>query len=436
MSKWDFKKFSDLYSESSKNGLTKPKKVRGAGFPFINMGELFRYDRIINPKTEKAPVTDKELQNFKLIEGDLLFARQSLVLEGAGKCSIFLNNNELTTFESHLIRVRLNKDISDPIFYYYYFRSHTGRSLIKSIVEQGAGASGIRGSDLKNLVVPCPPLPEQKAIAGVLGALDDKIDLNRRTNETLEAMARALFKDWFVDFGPTKAKMAGQPPYLAPELWALFPDHLNPTTGLPEGWEEKPLEELIDFNPRESLVKDKTAPYLDMASLPTIGANPDFPIQRDFKSGTKFRNGDALLARITPCLENGKTAFIQILDEEAIGWGSTEFIVMRTKHSVPKPFSYLIARDQNFRNHAIQSMTGTSGRQRARTDALAQYPFVFPPREVWTAFGQLVQESFSQIRLNTYENQTLTQLRDALLPKLMSGQLRLRTAQQLVEAAV
>jgi type I restriction enzyme S subunit len=173
-----------------------------------------------------------------------------------------------------------------------------------------------------------------------------------------------------------------------------------------------------------------------MASLPTIGANPEFPIQRDFTSGTKFRNGDALLARITPCLENGKTAFIQILNEETVGWGSTEFIVMRTKDYIPKPFSYLIARDQNFRNHTIQSMTGTSGRQRARTEALAQYPFIFPPCEVWTAFGKLVEPSFSQIRLNTYENQTLAQLRDALLPKLMSGQLRLRTAQQLVEAAV
>ncbi len=95
--------------------------------------------------------------------------------------------------------------------------------------------AGITGSDLSQLRIPAPPVSEQKAIASVLGALDDKIELNRRMNETLEAMARAIFKDWFVDFGPTRAKLEGRLPYLAPDIWSLFPDRLD-EEGKPDGW--------------------------------------------------------------------------------------------------------------------------------------------------------------------------------------------------------
>ena len=99
---------------------------------------------------------------------------------------------------------------------------------------------------LERLRFRLPPLPEQRAIASTLGVLDDKIELNRKMNATLEAMARALFRDWFVDFGPTRAKMAGIPPYLSPGLWSLFPDRLD-DAGMPDGWEERPLDEIADF---------------------------------------------------------------------------------------------------------------------------------------------------------------------------------------------
>jgi type I restriction enzyme S subunit len=283
------------------------------------------------------------------------------------------------------------------------------------------------------------PIPEatdfRMGLVELLEALDDKIELNRQTNETLEALARALFKDWFVDFGPTRTKAEGGAPYLAPELWALFPDALD-DEDKPVGWRSARLEEAVEFNPREKLKKEAEAPYLDMASLPTVGSLPDAPKTRSFTSGTRFRNGDTLLARITPCLENGKTAHIQCLDEGEIGWGSTEFIVLRSKPPIPKGWTYLLARDSAFRDFAVQSMTGTSGRQRARTEALAEYPVVIPDDPVWLAFSDLLDPIFEKVEAGGEESRTLVQTRDLLLPKLMSGEIRLRDAEREVEAVL
>ena len=119
---WDTVRFGDLYKEDSRNGLTKPSKVRGSGFKMINMGELFANDRIFDIPMELVPLKDSE-KKAKVENGDLLFARQSLVLEGAGKCSIVMKTSPLTVFESHIIRVRLNRSEANPLFYYYYFKS-------------------------------------------------------------------------------------------------------------------------------------------------------------------------------------------------------------------------------------------------------------------------------------------------------------------------
>ena len=146
-------RFGDLYSIASRNGLSKPSKVRGSGYKMINMGELFSNNRIYDIPMEFVPLKESEKVNAKVEVGDLLFARQSLVLEGAGKCSIVMEVSPLTVFESHLIRVRLKEEVN-PMFYYYYFASPL--SPMKSIVSQCAQA-GIRASDLQELNVICPP---------------------------------------------------------------------------------------------------------------------------------------------------------------------------------------------------------------------------------------------------------------------------------------
>jgi type I restriction enzyme, S subunit len=316
-------------------------------------------------------------------------------------------------------------------FWFLYQRDY----LLGKVEQTGIGAGKFDTHFLQNLAISLPSLGEQEKIVKLLGALDDKIELNRQMNQTLEAMARALFQDWFVDFGPTRAKMEGREPYLAPEVWALFPDRLD-ETDLPEGWEQGVLHQLVKINPSESLRTRTQAPYLDMAALPTSGPSPATPVIRAFTSGTKFRNGDTLLARITPCLENGKTAFIQCLDENAVGWGSTEFIVMRSISPVPNAYTYVLARDPAFRNYAIQSMTGTSGRQRARSDAIANYPIAIPTKELWEPFSKLMDAYFTQIHANACEVETLSQIRDLLLPKLMSGELTLTEAETQIDQAL
>lgn len=308
-------------------------------------------------------------------------------------------------------------------------------SNLQGLLIQATGSTfpNVSSRQLSGLPWPNLDLFQQRAIAHILGTLDDKIELNHSRNQILEAMANALFKDWFVDFGPVRAKMGGCEPYLPIDIWQLFPDCLD-DEGKPEGWEMVPASEFIEFNPTEPLRKGAPAPYLDMASLPTSGSWPEPPIIREFGSGMRFRNGDTLLARITPCLENGKTAFIQCLAEDTVGWGSTEYIVMRPKAPVPAEYAYLLARDDVFRGHAIRSMTGTSGRQRVQGDSIAAFKLVSPANaDLWHAFERQVSPTFESIKSNAKASETLSDLRDTLLPKLLSGELCVPDAEAFVK---
>ena len=290
----------------------------------------------------------------------------------------------------------------------------------------GVTRFGLRKDDIERVEIPLPPLPEQRAIARVLGALDDKIELNRRMNDTLEAMACTLFKSWFVDFDPVRAKVEDRDPGLPDHIADLFPDRLvdSEIGEIPEGWEAVPLPDLIEVNPPRSLRRGAVAPYLDMANMPTKGHAPDRVIRRPFGSGMCFINGDTLVARITPCLENGKTAYVDFLEQGRIGWGSTEYIVLRPKPPLPCEFAYCLARSGRFREFAIQNMTGTSGRQRVPAKALAQFVLPSPPDTVGAAFGQLTRPLVARSSEAVAEARTLSALRDALLPHLVSGQLR------------
>jgi type I restriction enzyme S subunit len=316
---------------------------------------------------------------------------------------------------------------------------------------------------IESFIVPAPTIAEQRAIAHILGTLDDKIELNRRMSETLEAMARALFKAWFVDFEPVRAKNVGAQfiapdiapdiaPHIAPDIapalmdarnpgainrapthWPphildLFPDRLvdSELGEIPEGWGVATLPELIEVNPSRPLRKGQIAPYLDMANMPTRGHAPDEVIERPFGSGMRFTNGDTLVARITPCLENGKTAFVDFLQDGQVGWGSTEYIVLRSKPPLPEPFAYCLARSDGFREFAIQSMTGTSGRQRVQADSLVNFRLARVPQLVAEAFGRAINPLFARSSAAARESRTLAQLRGALLPKLVSGEIRVK----------
>lgn len=277
-----------------------------------------------------------------------------------------------------------------------------------------------------SLEVNLPPLPTQHTIARILGSLDDKIELNRQMNETLEAMARTIFQSWFVDFDPVRAKAEGRDTGLLPEIAALFPDGFELVEGreVPRGWGVALLPEMFEIHPKRLLAKDQIAPYLDMQNVPTRGHRPIDWIMRAFGSGTKFVNGDTLLARITPCLENGKTIFVDFLNDGQVGWGSTEYIVLRPKLPLPPEFGYLLARDEDFRAHAILNMSGSSGRQRVPSECFDSFQIVIPSKPVAEKFGELVKPLMARIKENDEQSRTLAQIRDALLPKLMSGEIR------------
>lgn len=307
----------------------------------------------------------------------------------------------------------------DPRFLYYFLTQDEITQYLNTIAESGTTTfPAFRADELNDLEILLPDsIEKQKAIAEILSSLDDKIELNNQINQNLEALAQALFKQWFVDF---EFPNENGEPYKS-SGGEMVDSELGE---IPKGWVISVLSDIIEFNPTEKLSKGAISSYLDMSSLPTIGSFPELPIKREFSSGMKFKNGDTLLARITPCLENGKTAYIQFLNENEVAWGSTEFIVLRSKASWPKEVSYLIARDENFRNFAIQNLVGTSGRQRVSSSILMNYPVIIPSdKSILGSFGRIVSDLFEKIKANSFENIYLTQLRDTLLPKLISGEL-------------
>jgi len=306
-------------------------------------------------------------------------------------------------------------------------------------IHTGTSIPHISKGQIQSFEVYLPPADEQAAIANALGALDNRIEHNRSLAANLEAIARRLFKSWFVEFDPVRAKASGERTSgLADEIAELFPDRFVESTlgEVPEGWSVTTLGEVFDLNPKRTLAKGTIAPYLDMSNTPTKGHVPDQIIHRAFSSGSKFINGDTLLARITPCLENGKAAFVDFLGDEAVGWGSTEFIVMRPKVNLPEYFGYLLARYEPFMAHAIASMSGTSGRQRVQLDSLATWELVQPSEAVAMVFGQIVEPMRTVIASANEEIRVLGSIRDLLLPRLISGKLRVSEVEEAISDAM
>lgn len=351
----------------------------------------------------------------------------------------------------HVAIIRPKKDDLDWKYLKYFLLSPNEKANLLMLSSSGATRNALTKGMLENLKINLPPLPEQKAIAHILGTLDDKIALNRHMNQTLEAMAQALFKSWFVDFDPVldnalaieneipeeleaMAEKRALVPLSkklilkSPELAEGFPSSFvfNETLGkwIPEGWEVKSVEDAIHVNPSVSIKKGEVRKYVDMKALPTSGYSIDGFIEKEYGGGAKFKQGDVLLARITPCLENGKTAIVDFLNSDEAGFGSTEFIILRGKNQIKTPFIACLARFEAFVNHCIQNMVGSSGRQRVQNSCFNSYFLALPDNELLKKFDLLTKPYFKKITDNSNETQTLTQLRDRLLPELISGRVR------------
>jgi type I restriction enzyme S subunit len=287
---------------------------------------------------------------------------------------------------------------NEPKWLYHLFET-----LDLSGYDSGSVQPMLNRNYIASVPVAVPPLPEQRAIAEVLGALDEKTVANTRlaqlTEELLESEVEAR---WLCRDGG-------------------------------HGVDSVPIIDLLEINPKIRQPSDEDPIYLDMRKLPEVGSGINEWENRPARSGARFMQGDTLMARITPCLENRKTGYVDFLQAGQVGVGSTEFIVLRSRAGIASPISYFIAVNEEFRDFAIRHMVGTSGRQRVSAADLSMYRLPAPERAWLGDFGRRAELQFTLLKSLRQENRTLAATRGALLPRLMSGKLRVKDAEIVVE---
>ena len=393
MVKWPVTTFEKLYEIPSRNGLSKPSRVLGSGYKMINMGELFANDRIYDINMELVPLTDIEKEKAKILPFDLLFARQSLVAAGAGKCSIVMETSDLTVFESHLIRVRLNKLIADPFFYYYYFRSSC--SPMQTIIQHCVQA-GIKASDLSKLEVVVPPLCAQRKISSVLMSIDKKIEENKKINKNLEHQAEAIFQSILSN--------------------AITTVNLGKIADVKGGKRLPKGVNLIDI--------PNTHPYIRVRDLNNVlfaSLTPDYAYvdEETQKSISRYivSTGDVLISIV------GTIGLTAIVDSTLDKANLTENCVKVTnlKHITPE-YLLLYLRSQSGRE-AITKGTVGAVQQKLPIKNIQAIPIpLLSERDKTTLFCTL-DSIFDEISSNVIQSTKLVSLRDTLLPKLMSCEL-------------
>ncbi|GAA0664638.1 restriction endonuclease subunit S [Streptomyces thermocarboxydovorans] len=340
----------------------------------------------------------QRLSKYRLCKGDIVYSRRGDVTRRA----LVRDAQEGWLCGTGCLRVRPGAGADSRFVSYFLGHPEVRAWIIRHAV--GATMPNLNTQILGAVPVLLPELDEQRRVAAVLEALDDKIAVNERIAATYEQLLQCRF----IELG-----LSAEP---------------DPETAVP-------ITDLVAFNPKVSKPSTAEPVYVDMAALQTNRASISSWTRRPPKSGARFMNGDTLLARITPCLENGKTGYVDFMDEGEIGLGSTEFIVMRSLPGVPKEFSYFLARDKRFREHAIRNMVGTSGRQRISAADVANYQVNRPDPDALASFGKQASAIFAHMASLQSECRTLAALRDTLLPQLMSGRLRVKDAEKIVEDA-
>ena len=278
-----------------------------------------------------------------------------------------------------------------------------------------------------------PPLPEQRAIASVLGTLDDLIELNRETNEILEEMARALFKSWFVDFDPVRAKLEGRPPAgMDAATAALFPDHFQDSElgQIPKGWEVGKVSDLATLGRVAVNPGRHPEEFFDHYSLPAFddGRNPKTEIGSAIMSNKFLVEPDSvLLSKLNPHIPR---VWLPDLDVKRRSVCSTEFMVARASAGVSREYLFSLFTNPYFASIYGTLVSGTTGsHQRISPDSFIAMQVVAPPIPLVKAFTDLVRPMFDTIHSNLRESRDLATLRDTLLPKLLSGEVSLKTGQ-------
>ncbi|MCU1326445.1 MAG: restriction endonuclease subunit [Bryobacterales bacterium] len=316
-----------------------------------------------------------------------------------------------------LVIIRPSRDI-DPHFLSSLFNSAWGKSTVAGNLV-GAAQQHFNVGAAKSMSVRLPAIGIQRRIASILSAYDELIENNTRRIKILEDMAQMIYREWFVNF-----RFPGH------ENGPMVESELGP---IPEGWSAKCVTDAVLVNPATRVPKEGMKPFLPMGGLSEDSMLISNVEEREGNSGVKFKNGDTLFARITPCLENGKTGFVQFLaSDDAVAFGSTEFIVLRSKTVCPE-YLYLMARSSEFRNNAIKSMSGATGRQRVQQACFNAFFIAQPDEDTLVRFRSVVGPMFKLVTSLNSRNVNLRSTRDFLLPKLVSGEVQVEAAAELLE---
>ena len=278
---------------------------------------------------------------------------------------------------------------TDSIYLYYLLSQD---SFFDYVMSGAKGSKMPRGdkSQIMKWDVDLPGIDEQRRIGQMLKNIDDKIAINNRINHNLEEQIQERFDSMIIsDNGLGYCQIA----------------------------------DYVDVNPKRSLRKNEPARCVDMSYLSTTGPFPSGWETKGYNGGMKFFNGDTIMARITPCLENGKVAYVNFLDDGEIAFGSTEFIVLHAKEGVAPVFTYFLARNKNFVDYATKNMNGSSGRQRVSGDTIGKYMIHVIDSDSLNEFSGFATPAMDVIRNNSFESRSLAATRDALLPLLLSGEL-------------
>ena len=370
---------------------------------FLNAGNVTRTGFSFEENLFITREKDNLLRKGKLQRGDIVYTTRGTV----GNAAFY---SEAVPFEnirinSGMVILRCHEDVVDKRYLYQILKSEFYRPYFKKYCT-GSAQPQLPIMNFSKIELNIPEIETQRRIADILSAYDDLIENNQKQIKLLEEAAQRLYKEWFVDL--------------------RFPGYENTkiVDGVPEGWEPCILDDVIEFNPKVRLDKDRVKHFVPMSALSTSSMVIDMNeiSETTSNSGSKFQNGDTLLARITPCLENGKTAFVHGLEFAEGAVGSTEYIVMRSKKLNPY-MVYLISRTNGFRQSAINSMSGSDGRQRVNADKIKALAYLLPPAKLVLDFEQVVSPMFEMVFKLNKQIFVATQARDRLLPKLMSGEL-------------
>ena len=397
MSKWARAAFGSLYAIPSRNGLTRPSSVRGEGYRMAAMGEIFASDYVGDSDMDRVRLNERELGVMMLAEHDLLFARQSLVLSGAGKCSIVKGLSEPTTFESHLIRVRLASKKANPLFYMYYF--HSPVSPMHSIVQQGVQA-GIRASDLEALDVVVPPKEVQDRIADKLSLFDSAIDNARRQSALLEEAAMRLYREWFDGTG----KGWKRTPVVLADVLERLGTGLNPRKNFTLGHGEN-FYVTIKNMANNRVYLDSKCDKVDDEAIRKINRRSD------------LRKGDVLFSGI------GTIGRAYLIAEAPKNWNTSESVFnLRANSRITPEFLYMLMLSSKMQQYAMNNATGCA-QKGIRAAALRAYQFDLAPLIEIEKFTEQVRPMLNAVNDLNKKIDSLTEARDRLLPKLMSGEI-------------